>query len=185
MKWLEMDNNNFYQPFDDKQKVIRGYWLIKQKINLEKLPEIFNEQFKKFDRRESDKEVYEQRKVYLDEIVGTSHNDYGGMKIIQAYIRLKRADMYILDNMVSKIKYNKMLRKNIVEQEIPVILSQNEDGTYFVDGNGNHRIILYKMMMYSEIATMSQKSTESLFYNNSISINDIKKKYWLIASIKK
>ena len=182
MKWLELDNHNFYQAFDDKQKIIRGYWLVKQKINLEELPIFFNEQFKKFDKIKNTEIQYEEKKVYLDEIEGTSHNDYGNMELITAYIRLKRADTYIIKDMVSKRKYDNMLRKSIMEQENPVILSQNENGTYFVNGNGNHRIILYKMMMYSEIAA---KLEEHKINNTKTSINAIKKKYWLIAKIKK
>lgn len=182
MKWLELDNHNFYQAFDDKQKIIRGYWLVKQKINLEELPLLFKEQFKKFDKIKSTEIQFELKKVYLDEIEGTSHKDYGDMELITAYIRLKRADTYIMGDMVTKRKYDNLLRKNLREKDNYVILSQNKNGKYFVDGNGNHRIILYKMMMYSEIAT---KLKEHKINNTETSINAIKEKYWLIAKIKK
>lgn len=183
MKWSELNYNDFHIPFDENQRAIRGFWLIKQGIDLENLPIIFNEQFRRFERLKCNE--YEERKVYLKDIIGTSHPDYGDMEIIKSYMRIKRARNYIIDDLVTKTKYNKMLRKAINEQDEPVILSENKDGTYFVDGNGNHRIIFYKMMLLSEIALNYKYAFDEDFNFNRELFKDITKKYWINANIKK
>lgn len=183
MKWSELNYNDFYIPFDENQRAIRGFWLTTQGIDLENLPIIFKEYFKYFERLDSID--YENKKVYLNDIIGTSYRDYGDTEIIKAYMKIKRAKNYITDGMVTKLKYSRMLRKDIVEQETPIILAENPDGTYFVDGNGNHRIIFYKMMMLSEIALQYPYAYEQNFNFNRELFKDIKKKYWLNAKVKK
>ena len=180
MKWSELDNNNFYECFDENQRAIKGFWLTTLGVNLENLPITFNEHFIYFHSQKSNRKDYKIQKVYLSDIVGTSHKDYGDMEIIKAYIRSKRTSNYIKNGLVTKRKYNTMLKKPIYNQDVPIILSRNKDGKYFVDGNGNHRIILYKIMMLAEIA--SQYSNDS-FYFPKKSLANIQKKYWIYAYI--
>ncbi len=183
MKWSEFNYNDFYIPFDENQRAIRGFWLVEQKINLENLPMIFKEPFGLFESQKFIKTSFEERKVYLNDIIGTSHHDYGDMEIIQSYMRLKRASEYIIDGLVTKSKYNRMLRKPIREQDVPVALTQNEDGTYFVDGNGNHRVILYKMMLLSEISLKHSYVFDKNFNFNRELFKDVKRKYWINAKV--
>lgn len=185
MRWSDLDYDDFYIPWDENQRVIRGFWLINQGIDLENLPIIFNDQFRYFENLKCNNYKLEERKVYLKDIIGTSHSDYGNMEIIQSYMRLKRARDYIINNSATKLKYNKMLRKPINQQEIPIILSENKDGTYFIDGNGNHRIIFYKIMLFSEIALNYKYVFDKNFNFDRKLFKDITKKYWLNANIKK
>lgn len=69
-------------------------------------------------------------------------------------------------------------------QSRPIELSENEDGTFYVEGNGNHRVIFYKMMMLSEIALNYQLAFEKNFNFKRELFKDIKKKYWLNAHVK-
>lgn len=185
MKWSELDNKDFYQPLDENKKTIRGYWLIKQKIDLENIPVLFKQEFTLFPRINSNNFVIDEKKIYLSDIAGTSHSDYGNMTIIKSYMNLKRADSYIEAGEVTKQKYARMLRMPVNEQPAEIILVENRDGTYFVEGNGNHRIILYKMMLLSEIALKHPNYINGDVNLNSKLFKDIKKKYWLNAKVKK
>lgn len=185
LKWSELTYNDFYNPWNENEKAVRGYWLIKQGIDLENLPTIFNDKFIYFEKLQCDNYEFEERKVYLNDIIGTSHRDYGNMEIIKAYMKIKRAKEYIMNDSVTKIKYNKMLKKAVTEQDVPIILSENKDGTYFVDGNGNHRIVFYKMMLFSEIALEYSLARDKNFDFNRELFKDIKQKYWLNAKIKR
>lgn len=90
MRWSDLTHNTL----DENQRAIRGFWLITQGINLENLPTIFNEPFKLFEKAQSFN--IKERKVYLNDIVGTSYKDYGNMEIIKSYMKIKRADTYII-----------------------------------------------------------------------------------------
>ena len=184
MKWSEVSyGDSFYIPFDENQRAIRGFWLTTLGIDLNSLPEIFfNEQFSFY---EGQKPVsYSEEKVCLPSIVGTSYKDYGGSAIIESYLKIKRACHYINDGLVTRGKYFHSLKKQIADQQIPVILSRNQDGTYFVDGNGNHRIILYKMMMYAEIGIKYPNAyIHRPDFNNCKTLSNITNKYWLNARV--
>jgi len=186
LKWSALKySSDFYNPFDENQRAIRGFWLTTQGIDLENLPIIFNEQFKFYEKPCHDNYYLEDRKVYLNDIVGTSYKDYGNMKIIESYMKIKRADIYIAEGVVTKKNYDNMLRKPANKQDLPVILSENQEGTYFIDGNGNHRVIFYKMMMLSEIALNSTYACDKSFNFNRELFKEIKKKYWLNVRVKK
>lgn len=76
-----------------------------------------------------------------------------------------------------------MLKKPIHEQELPIILSQLNNGKYIVDGNGNHRVILYKIMMLSEIASKYPYANDENYDLECMTFNDVRKKYWLNAMV--
>ena len=184
MKWSELEYNDFYIPFDENQRAIRGFWLTTLGIDLENLPDIFTQPFLYFEHHINSNKPHSIEKVYLTSIVGTSHKDYGGMEIIKSYTRIKRARHYITRGCATQGKYFHNLKKITSTQEAPIILSKNQNNTYFVDCNGNHRIILYKMMMLSEIAV---KYPNAYIYEhdftNRITFSDVTNKYWLYAKI--
>ena len=68
-------------------------------------------------------------------------------------------------------------------QECPIILSRNLDNTFFVNGNGNHRVLSYKIMMLAEIAQNYQWIYEDDYDMTFNGFDDITKKYWLYAHI--
>ena len=184
MQWSEIKDDDFYIPFDENKKTILGFWLIKQGLSLENIPTIFNENFGHFEKSNYPNPKLQERKVYLNEIIGTSHKDYGNMPLIRAYARLKRAPNYILNDDITKIKYTKLLKKAVKNQSVPIVLSQNADGSYYVDDNGNHRIIFYKMMLLSEIVLKYNYVLNNEYVINRNSFKDICNKYWLNAYVK-
>ncbi|MBK5253357.1 MAG: hypothetical protein JJE03_02610 [Peptostreptococcaceae bacterium] len=144
MNWSDLTYSDFYIPYDENQKAIRGCWLTTLEISLEKIQTIFNERFDCFDSLKN-KESYKEQKIMLSDIIGTSYRDYGDMSIIK--------------------------------------LSRLENGKYFVDGNGNHRVILYKMMMLAEIAKTDSHINLNNYSMNFRRIEKIRKKYWLNAYV--
>lgn len=183
MKWSDFTYSDFYIPYDENQRAIRGFWLTTLEINLEKIPMILHEPFDYYESNQTHKDTLHPQKVLLSEIVGTSYPDYGNMKIIESYMRIKRARYYIEAGRVTRGKYFYMLKKPVYEQAAPVKLSRFEDGKYFVDGNGNHRIILYKMMMLADIAANYPYANDDDYDCSFMGFNDIRKKYWLNAMV--
>jgi hypothetical protein len=106
------------------------------------------------------------------------------MEIIFSYMKIKRASMYIQDGRVTKNKYFYMLKKPVNKQNVPVVLSRNSQGSYFVDGNGNHRIILYKIMLLTEIANKNPCVYSEDYDLNYRGFEDIRKKYWINAKVR-
>ncbi len=180
MKWSEYDNRNFYKKYSENEKCIKGYWLTTLGIDLDDIPNVFNNDFILIKSKEESKEFIE-KKVFLEDIVGTSHIDYSNIKIIESYIRLKRGCGYIEWNKVTKNKYFQMLRKPIVDQELPIILSKREDEKYYVDGNGNHRVIFFKMMMLAEII---EKYSDSEIDDYRYGFKEVREKYFLMAKVR-
>ncbi len=185
LKWSDFtySDSDFYIPYDENQRAVRGYLLTTLGINLEKIPTILHEPFHYYEFNRPSKERLYAQKVLLSDIVGTTHQDYGGMTIIEAYMRLKRAYYHIKDGYVTRNKYFRMLKKPVHEQEIPIILSQLNNGKFIVDGNGNHRVILYKIMMLSEIASKYPYANDENYDLECITFNDVRKKYWLNAMV--
>lgn len=185
LKWSDYtySNSDFYIPYDENQRAIRGYLLTTFGVNLERIPAILHEPFFYFMNSRTCKDTLCAQKVSLSDIVGTTHQDYGDLMIIEAYMRLKRASFHIKDGSVTRNKYWHMLKKPIYQQELPIILSRLDNGKYIVDGNGNHRVILYKIMMLSEIASKYPYSNDDDYDLECIKFHDIRKKYWLNAMI--
>lgn len=149
MRWSEMKTENFYMPYDENQRVIRGFFLRTLNLDLNNIPYIFWEPFTKFERIPYSHST--ERKIYVRDIIGTVHEDYGGLPLIQAYMRLKRGDKWILQGEVTRGKYFCHLKKSTAQQMTPICVSPAGNGKYFLNSNGNHRTILYKLMMMGDI----------------------------------
>lgn len=183
MKWSDIKyDSEFYIPFDENQRAIRGFLLTQLDVDLNCIPHIFNEPFQYIEGTAFNNTQYEQRKVYLSDIIGTSYKDYGGSSIIQAYLRIKRASGYIKAGMVTRNKYFRMLKDDVKKQSCPVELSQIGE-QYFVNGNGNHRIVLYKIIMLAEIAQKYEWACSDDYDVNYDGFHDIRNKYWLNARV--
>ena len=185
LKWSDYtySDSDFYIPYDENQKAIRGYLLTTLGINLERIPAILHEPFFYYKNNRTYKDTHCAQKVSLSDIVGTTHQDYGDLKIIEAYMRLKRAPYHISEEHVTRNKYFHMLKKPVHNQKLPIKLSRLENGKCIIDGNGNHRIILYKIMMLSEIASKYPYANDDDYDLGCRIFNDIRKKYWLNALI--
>ena len=185
MKWSELSysDEDFYIPYDENQRAVRGFLLTTLGVDLEHLPRILFQPYLLFNRTEFSEEY--AQKVYVSDIIGTSYSDYGGISIIESFIRIKRACHYIQDGCVTRGKYFHMLKKPVNDQPVPIRLSRLDDGRYYVDGNGNHRVVLYKIMMLAEIASTYEWARSDDYDLNYIGFEDITKKYWLNALVKK
>ena len=145
---------------------------------------IFRESFNYYESQRAHGDQFEDKKVFLSDIVGTSYSDYGGMEIILSYMKIKRAYMYIQNGQVTRNKYFRMMKLPVYKYEVPIVLSQNDNGNYFVDCSGNHRVILYKIMMLSEIATTYSYACSDDYDLSYMGFEDIRKKYWLNAKVR-
>lgn len=182
-KWSELSiEDDFYIPLTVNRKAILSFFLCAQGIDLEKLPYNFFQPFLYFKKNTDIKPDTKIEKVNLCDIVGTSYRDYSNDNgIIYSFLHLKRAERYILSGDTKRTKYfyhMKRINDNMVK------LSQIQDGKYYVDGNGNHRVIMYKMMMLSEIAKENPWVYEEDYDLNFIDFTDITHKYWLYAEVK-
>ena len=97
MKWSELsyDDNDFYIPYSENQRVVRGYFLRTLGIDLENIPEdlfkpclLYNPNGKKFSE-------YKSQKVFVWEVLGSSYADYAGDSWLMAFLKIKRAPAYI------------------------------------------------------------------------------------------
>lgn len=182
MKWSNFTYSEFYIPCDENQKAIRGYWLTTLGLDLEKIPTILREPYYYYGTGTKNGKPTPQ-KIFLKDIVGTSHSDYGEMELIQAYMRIKRAGYYISNGYATRNKYFYALKQPVYKQAAPVTLSRLDNDKFFVNSNGNHRVILYKMMMLSEIALLYPYAYDDDFDFGCAGFDDIKKKYWLNAMV--
>ena len=184
MKWSEQTYSDFYIPFDENQRAIRGFFLTTLHLNLEDLPHILNQPFEYRDRKDLTFSEFMPQKVYLRDIVGTFYKDYGGKSILQAFMRIKRAHKWITLGAVTRSKYFFHLKKPVEKSLCPIELAYDpESGKYWVDGNGNHRVVLYKMMMLAEIAEKYIWSRSESFDLEYMGFDDIAKRYWLNAKV--
>ena len=181
MRWSEMKTENFYMPYDENQRVIRGFFLRTLNLDLNNIPYIFWEPFTKFERIPYSHST--ERKIYVRDIIGTVHEDYGGLPLIQAYMRLKRGDKWILQGEVTSGKYFCHLKKSTAQQMTPICVSPAGNGKYFLNSNGNHRTILYKLMMMAEIYEKKHYYISENEYLDYRCFQDVSNKYWLNASV--
>lgn len=147
-------------------------------LDVNNLPGSMLEEFLYFDMsvKEIDKDNIKQRTVYLKNIIGTTHHDYGNLPIIQAFYLLKRGSSYCdyLKKRTPKV-YHIQLHKNIKEQwtpEVPIGFVKI-GSNYYIHGNGNHRTIIYKIMYLAELEK-SKNRTER---------DKINKKYYIKANV--
>lgn len=103
MRWSEMKAENFYIPYDENQRAVRGFFLRALNLDLNNIPYIFWEPFTKFERIPYSHST--EQKIYVRDIIGTVHEDYGDLPLIQAYMRLKRGDKWLLQGEVTRGKY--------------------------------------------------------------------------------
>lgn len=134
MKWSEINYSDYYVPFDENQRAIRGFWLTTLGIDLENMSDIFMQTFKLFETKKSCSCFDE--KVHLTSIVGTSHQDYGNMPIVLSFAKIKRAHRYITDGYVTRGKYFYNLKRPINEQEPPILFPR----AYIYEPNFINRI---------------------------------------------
>ena len=185
MKWSDMTYDDFYIPYDENQRAIRGFLLTALGVDLNNIPAIFNEYFAFYESESQKNETFTERKIYLSDIIGTSYQDYGDKSIIQSYMRIKRAPYYITQGKVTRGKYFRMLKIPVDSQSCPIKLSKmGTEDRYWVDGNGNHRIILYKIIMLAEIAEKYEWARSDDYDINYMGFTDIRKKYWLKALVR-
>ena len=100
MKWSEIPCQGVHRPADENIRAILGYLLTTLGIDLENIPRIMfekHDQYKKVPRNGINA-TWEVRKVYLSDIVGTSYEGYGGKGVIESFLELKRAVLYIKEN---------------------------------------------------------------------------------------
>ncbi len=100
-------------------------------------------------------------------------------------MRVKRAPYYITQGKVTRGKYFRMLKMPVDSQSCPIKLSKmGTEDRYWVDGNGNHRIILYKIIMLAEIAEKYEWARSDDYDINYMGFTDIRKKYWVKALVR-
>ena len=78
-----------------------------------------------------------------------------------------------------------MLKRPSFEQNCPIALSfDTKTEKYWVDSNGNHRIVFYKMMMLSEIAEKYEWSRSEDYDLEYAGFEEITNRYWLNAMVR-
>ena len=98
-------------------------------------------------------------------------------------MRLKRGDKWILQGEVTRGKYFCHLKKSTAQQMTPICVSPAGNGKYFLNSNGNHRTILYKLMMMAEIYEKKHYYISENEYLDYRCFQDVSNKYWLNASV--
>jgi hypothetical protein len=99
--------------------------------------------------------------VYIKDVIGTTHKDYGDIPLIQSFKRLKRAaDRCKYLKAQTPLVYHRQLHKHPTEQWTPKLpIGFIKVGTkYFIYGNGNHRTIIYKIMYLAELINAKDNS---------------------------
>ena len=180
-KFSELSYNGVYANSNENRQAIIGNFLISLGINLEKIPKNFFEPFSYYPSKKASKKSLQ--KIYLQDVVGTCRKEYAeDNQVIFSFMKLKRITYYIQANAITRYKYSRDLKK--ANQELFVTVSRNPDGTFFVDGNGNHRILAYKILMLSEIAKKYPWVYQDDYELSFKGFTDITKKYWLYALVK-
>ena len=152
----------------DDQKRIKKLFLESLGVATSAIPDAFFEPCIYYDKKGKTFSESKQMKVSLNMIKGSSYDIYAQKTWIETFAMLKRASRYIKNGDVTKKKYFTGLKKTIKNKHLAIRLIKAKDGFYYVDGNGNHRVTLYKMMYYSDI-------TNGLDCSND---------YWLYAMVK-
>lgn len=171
MKWSELSpSDECYGPYTENQKVVRGFLLHSLGVDLEDIPDIFFEPCVFYNGDGKVFSEYQRKKVHVKDIVGTSHSVYAGNSWIDAFMKSHKAYDHIMQSHVTKGKYFFLLKKYIDSQTPPIKLTETAHG-YYIDGNGNHRVIMYKLMYYTEL-------TSNCIYHRKAN------QYWLYADIR-
>lgn len=168
MKWSEIDCGSWvHLPYDENQRAIKGYFLTTLGVDLENIPLQFFETCAFYNNNNKNFSEYTEQIVRIKDIVGSSYEMYSNIPWLNTFQKLKRADYYIQKGCVTPRKYFRQLKLPVYEQWNPIKLTRSGTG-YFIDGNGNHRITLYKMMYYSEVSNMDSRTDTSKIDNKYI-----------------
>ena len=181
-KWSEISYNGVYTHSDESRQAVLGCFLVSLGIDLERLPHNLFEPYDFFPPSLLNTTEYALKKVCVRDIVGTSRREYAeDNQVLFSFMKLKRIKDYILNGQVTRNKYLWMMKQK--EQNCPIILSRNLDNTFYVNGNGNHRVLSYKIMMLAEIAQKYNWVYEEDYDLSFQGFDEIAKKYWLYAHI--
>ena len=181
-RWSEISYNGVYVHSDESRQAVLGCFLVSLGIDLEHLPFNFFEPYGYYPSSINDQSDYTIEKVFVRDIVGTSRQDYAeDDQVLFSFMKLKRIKEYILNGSVTRNKYFRMLKQR--EQKCPIMLSRNSDNSFYVNGNGNHRFITYKIMMLADIAGKYEWVYDDDYDLSFNDFNEVTKKYWLYAHI--
>ena len=153
MKWEEIFNNFTNHSYShEKEKTIRGFWLCTElDLDLENLP--IELTFQPCLYYESNGKKWEEdyclQKIHVRDIAGTTYKEYSGGTWLDAYCQLHRADYYIEKNLATYNKYFCQLKKKQYSFNWYIRLTKTKDGYYYIDGNGNHRVTMYKLLYFA------------------------------------
>ena len=185
-KWSELSYDNHIVRSDESRQAVLGAFLVSLGIDLERLPNNLFEPYGYFQTSQKDYNSINRsapfEKIYLQDIVGTSYEMYAeDNQVLYSFMKLKRITDRILCGKLTPNKYFHMMKKPY--QTPTIVLSRNTDGTYYVDGNGNHRVLSYKIMMLAEIASKYDWVYSDDYGLTYKGFTDVTKKYWLYARI--
>ncbi len=170
MKWSELYYDDFYIPYDEKQKAVRGYFLASLGVDLNHIPEEFFERCQYLELGELQFEEYHRQKIFVCDIVGSCSKDYAGDAWITAFLKIKRGSEYILRGIATSGKIFYILKRKL--QSISAIKLIRQDGKLFIERNGNHRVTFYKMMYFAQIS------------KDDVDLEKIKRRFWLYADVR-
>lgn len=186
--WKDINYSNYYKDLTENRKTILGYALVTQGIDLSQLPNSFFSSFKYFESQKSNKCDMKLEKVHIVDILGTSYKDYSSDEgIIYSFMKLKRIEDYVKHNQFTYLKLSRLLKSSPAHPSLYVQLTKNKDGKYFVDGQGNHRVIMYKMLMLCEIHKLKydyENLSELMSSEKNRYIPKELKKYWIYALVR-
>ncbi len=182
MKWSEISYKGVYAHSDENRQAVLGCFLVSLDIDLERLPRNLFEPYEYYLASNKHTTDYSVEKVCVQDIVGTSRQEYAeDNQVLFSFMKLKRIKDYIMNGSVTRNKYLWMLKQK--EQQCPIILSKNHDDSFYVDENGNHRVLAYKIMMLAEIAQKYEWIYHDDYYLSYKGFEKISKKYWLYARV--
>ena len=176
MKWADFN-------LCETKHVVLGFWLTTLNIDLEQLPKILFEKFEYKEIELNKRRNQHPERVRVDAIKGTGYSDYGDKVLLAASTQLRRAGKYISEYRVTRDKYFYRLKKPVNQQSCPIKLLKDKNGDYWVEGNGNHRVIMYKLMMLAEISNVAEWVRRESYDTNSKTHESIRQKYWLNANV--
>lgn len=180
MKWSEINCGTWrHSPYDENEQTVRGSLLVSFGVDLEEVPDIFFEECKYYNKKGRTYNEYNLEKVFVEKIIGSSYDMYSNIPWIETFQKIKRANDYILSGCVTKKIYLKQMKKPPICEFDAIKLSKNEK-SYFVDGNGNNRVTLYKMMYYSEISKYGEVQNDWSIKGRKTTNNN----YWLYALVR-
>ncbi len=176
-KWDDLPED-FYQIDSLEDNKNRLEFLKSLGIDPNNIPDRMYENFIFLDERSVliNKNNSKYETVYIKDVIGTTHQDYGNLPLIKSFKRLKRAaDRCAYLKKHTPMVYHRQLHKEPKDQwthNLPIGFIKIGD-KYFIHGNGNHRTIIYKIMYLAELDKAEEIKE----------IEKIKKKYYIKAIV--